>query len=34
MKKMSKILAFMMCVVLSIGCLTGCGGKSEEEVLM
>ena len=34
MKKMSKILAFMMCVVLSIGCLTGCGGKSEEEGLM
>ncbi len=34
MKKMTKILALMMCVVLSIGCLTGCGGKSEEEVLM
>lgn len=31
---MTKILALMMCVVLSIGCLTGCGGKSEEEVLM
>lgn len=34
MKKMTKIFAMMMCVVLSIGCLTGCGGKSEEEILM
>ncbi len=34
MKKMTKIFAMMMCVVLAIGCLTGCGGKSEEEVLM
>lgn len=34
MKKVTKILAMMMCIVLSIGCLTGCGGKSEEEILM
>ena len=34
MKKMTKIFAMMMCVVLAIGCLTGCGGKSEEEILM
>lgn len=34
MKKITKVLALMMCVALSIGCLTGCGGKSEEEILM
>ncbi|MCI8364097.1 MAG: hypothetical protein HFG34_03985 [Eubacterium sp.] len=34
MKKITKVLALMMCVALFIGCLTGCGGKSEEEILM
>lgn len=34
MKKVRKILGLMMCLVLAFGCLTGCGGKSEEEVFM
>lgn len=34
MKRMTKIIALVMCVVLAIGSLTGCGGKSEEEILM
>lgn len=34
MKKMNKVLGLMMCLVLAIGCLAGCGGKSEEEIFI
>lgn len=33
MKKSKKILGLMMCVVLVLGCMTGCGKKSDEELL-
>lgn len=35
MKKRTRVLGILMCMVLAIGCLTGCGGqKSDEELLM
>lgn len=34
MKNIKKIVGLMMCVVLAIGCLAGCGKKSDEEILM
>lgn len=35
MKKLKKVLGLMMCGVLAIGCVTGCGGKkSDEDILM
>lgn len=34
MNKTKKIIGIMMCVVLAFGCLTGCGKKSDEELLM
>ncbi len=34
MKKVNQIVGLMMCLVLAFGCLTGCGGKSEEEIFM
>lgn len=33
MKKMKRLMGLMLCVVLAISCLTGCGG-TEEEVLI
>lgn len=35
MKKRTRVLGILMCMVLAFGCLTGCGGqKSDEELLM
>lgn len=34
MRKLKKILGLMMCSVLAVGCLTGCGAKSDDEILM
>lgn len=35
MKKGTRVLGILMCMVLALGCLTGCGGsKSDEELLM
>lgn len=35
MKKGTRVLGILMCMVLAFGCLTGCGGaKSDEELLM
>lgn len=34
MKKMKKLLGMLMCVVMALGCLTGCGGASDEDILL
>ncbi len=34
MKKMKKLLGMLMCVVLALGCLTGCGEASDEDILL
>lgn len=34
MKNLKKSVAIMLCVVMALGCLTGCGKKSDEELLV
>ncbi len=34
MKNLKKSVAIMLCVVMALGCLTGCGKKSDEEILV
>lgn len=33
MKQLKKLAALVMCIVLAAGCLTGCGGKTDETIL-
>lgn len=34
MKRTNKVVALVLCVILAMGCMTGCGKKSDEEILL